>query len=82
MTTDYRQLYAALYDDSVPNWPGEIDFYRDLATQTHAQGQAVLDVACGTGRIALPLIQAGISVTGVDLQPTMLAVARTKRNKS
>lgn len=42
-------------------------------------GDRVLDVACGTGvvgRAALELVGPGGSVTGVDLNPAMLAVAR------
>ncbi|MCB1492766.1 MAG: methyltransferase domain-containing protein [Rhodobiaceae bacterium] len=42
-------------------------------------GDAVLDVACGTGivaRAAHPLVQPDGSVTGVDINPGMLAVAR------
>lgn len=44
-----------------------------------APGQSVLDVACGTGvlaREALPRVQPGGSVTGLDRNPAMLDVAR------
>ena len=36
----------------------------------------MLDVACGTGALSRRLAQAGASVTGIDLAPPMLAVAR------
>jgi ubiquinone/menaquinone biosynthesis C-methylase UbiE len=42
-------------------------------------GEHVLDVACGTGiavRIAAPRVAPGGSVTGVDIDPAMLAVGR------
>jgi SAM-dependent methyltransferase len=39
-------------------------------------GASILDVACGHGRIAVPLAQAGYRVTGVDYSETMLALAR------
>jgi SAM-dependent methyltransferase len=39
-------------------------------------GSRVLDVACGTGALSRRLAQAGASVTGIDLAPPMLAVAR------
>ena len=41
-------------------------------------GLDVLDVACGTGRYAIPLAQAGARVTGIDLSEEMLDVARRK----
>jgi SAM-dependent methyltransferase len=40
--------------------------------------EAVLDVACGTGNAAIPAAQAGGRVTGLDLTPELLAVARRR----
>lgn len=42
-----------------------------------ATGGPVLDIACGTGRIALPVARAGLAVTGVDLSAEMLERARS-----
>jgi SAM-dependent methyltransferase len=39
-------------------------------------GQRVLDVACGTGVVAVTAARAGARVTGFDLTPELLAVAR------
>ena len=39
---------------------------------------SVLDAGCGTGRVALELSRRGRAVTGVDLDPRMLEVARRK----
>ena len=62
-------LYDAFaFDDDVP-------FYEELA---RGQGQRVLEVACGSGRVLLPLVKAGFEVVGVDVSPHMLAVAREK----
>lgn len=41
-----------------------------------APGEAVLDVACGTGNAALRAAQAGGSVTGVDLTPELFVAGR------
>ena len=46
------RLYADLYDASVADWPGEIEAYLALAAEATARGQTVLELACGTGRIA------------------------------
>ena len=69
---------AQLYDASVPDWPGEIDFYQELAAEAASKGGAVLEVACGTGRVAIRLAQDGVSVDGIDLSPATLDVAREK----
>jgi SAM-dependent methyltransferase len=41
-------------------------------------GEVVIDVACGTGNVAIPAAAAGAHVTGVDLTPRMLEVARKR----
>ena len=38
-------------------------------------GQYVLDVACGTGNLALPAARAGADVTGVDIAPNLIEQA-------
>jgi SAM-dependent methyltransferase len=43
-----------------------------------AQGGRVLELAIGTGRIALPLAAKGIPVDGIDFSPSMIAQLRTK----
>lgn len=41
-----------------------------------APGSTVLDVACGTGNLALPAARAGAIVTGVDIAPNLIEQAR------
>src|SRR5437763_16869173 len=38
----------------------------------------LLDLACGTGRMALRMAEVGYQVTGVDITPEMIARARQK----
>jgi len=73
-----REFYAQTYDVSVSNWSGEIDFYRELAAEAKADGQSVLEVACGTGRVAMHLARDGVDVVGLDYSSFMLDVAREK----
>jgi len=40
------------------------------------EAERVLDVACGTGNLALPAARAGAWVTGVDIAPNLLETAR------
>ncbi|MFW9886476.1 MAG: class I SAM-dependent DNA methyltransferase, partial [Candidatus Thorarchaeota archaeon] len=41
-------------------------------------GSPILELACGTGRITLLLAEAGYEITGIDLSPEMLEIARGK----
>ncbi len=72
------EFYADTYDVSVPDWPGEIDFYREMAAEIKAKGQTLLEVACGTGRVAIPLAREGVNVVGLDFSPKMLDEAKKK----
>ena len=41
-------------------------------------GSLVLDVACGTGNLAIPLARQGCTVTGLDIAPNLLKQARER----
>jgi SAM-dependent methyltransferase len=41
-------------------------------------GHPVLELACGTGRLTIPIAQSGVEIVGLDVSPSMLAHARTK----
>jgi ubiquinone/menaquinone biosynthesis C-methylase UbiE len=69
---------ALFYDQTVHDWPGELDFYRTFAAEVSAKGGNILEIACGTGRMTIPLAQVGAAITGLDLSPAMLEVARRK----
>jgi SAM-dependent methyltransferase len=71
-----RSLYEVppLYDRLVPPGPCEA-FYTGLARQT---GGPVLELACGTGRLTIPLALAGHEVMGLDASSAMLRSARAK----
>ena len=63
---------ARLYDAWSASVTEDIDFY---AEEARASGGPVVELACGTGRIAVPVAKAGIRVIGVDASVEMLAVA-------
>ena len=72
------EFYARTYDASVPDWPGELDFYRALTAPLKINLQPLLEVACGTGRVAIRRAQEGVRVLGLDLSAHMLQVASQK----
>jgi SAM-dependent methyltransferase len=62
------------YDREDPSDTG-IAVYSALARET---GGPVLELGCGTGRVAIPIARLGIEVTGLDVVPAMLDQARRK----
>lgn len=70
--------YSHLYDASVPDWPDELAFFHELTQEVIAQQGAVLEVACGTGRVAVRLAHTGVRVIGLDRSADLLAGAKVK----
>jgi SAM-dependent methyltransferase len=66
---------ARLYDLDLADDPGDLDLYQAMAER--ADGP-VLELAAGTGRLAIPLAEAGHRVTAVDLDAAMLDRARQR----
>ena len=73
------KFYAQTYDATMRDWPGEMDFYKRLAAEAHTRGESVLELACGTGRVAIRLAREGICVVGLDVTPmaAMVSVVAT-----
>jgi SAM-dependent methyltransferase len=67
--TPTARALARLYDLDLVEDPGDVDLYLALAART---GGPILELAAGSGRIAVPLAIAGHDVTAVDLDPAML----------
>src|SRR6266550_6026842 len=53
----------------------DIPFYMEEARRA---GGPVLELACGTGRLTIPIAQSGVNIVGLDQCPSMLARAREK----
>ena len=66
---------ARLYDLDLAEDPGDVELYRALARRT---GGPVVELAVGTGRIAMAVAADGHSVVGVDIDASMLARARAR----
>ena len=64
---------AGIYDPWSRSVTEDIEFYVDEAL---AAGGPVVELAVGTGRVAVPIAKAGIRVIGVDASEGMLVVAR------
>jgi SAM-dependent methyltransferase len=77
MTDWFAGEVAERYDESTAGMPVEpvVDFLEPLA------GGGALELAIGTGRIAVPLAERGARVAGIDFSPDMVAQLRQKTNE-
>jgi SAM-dependent methyltransferase len=69
----------SVYYDLV--WAGKQDDVPFLLATAKETGGPVLELACGTGRVLLPLARAGFDVTGIDLSQAMLDKLQAKLDK-
>jgi SAM-dependent methyltransferase len=70
---------AKLYDaDNRAVFLADIPFYLERAKKL---GGKVLELACGTGRITIPLAKEGINIWGLDYSNSMLDVLKDKTSK-
>ena len=70
---------ARLYDLDLVDDPGDLALYLALADRA---GGPILELAVGTGRLAIPLAEAGHDVTGIDLDRAMLDRAHVRAQRA
>jgi ubiquinone/menaquinone biosynthesis C-methylase UbiE len=79
-------VVAAFYDDIgkpvLSAWVEEYSTGDDIQTalSLSIEGDRILDLACGYGRVALALAQQGYKVNGLDISPGMIASAEVDGN--
>ena len=73
--------YAPFYDWENARTLGrrDVPFWRNLALNA---GGPVIELGCGTGRIALPLGRAGVPLIGIDRSAAMLELARKRLRRA
>jgi SAM-dependent methyltransferase len=74
--TFFDDQYLKLYGEVLPAERTEREVKGVLGILGLPQGAKVLDLCCGQGRHSIRLAQTGLRVTGLDLSPHLLAVAR------
>ena len=71
----YGEMWAPYYDDIYPDVEESIV---DLLARHAGNPPRALELAVGTGRIALPLRERGVEVSGIDSSPAMVDKLRAK----
>ncbi len=72
-------VYDGQIYDAVNPSRDDLPFYLERCREA---GGPVLELACGTGRLTLPLARAGVDIVGVDRSGSMLARARAKARRA
>lgn len=80
LETDRYAAIAHYYDLEYQYTTSDFEFYREMARRAGANPH-LLELACGSGRLLMPLAQAGFRITGLDYSREMLAVAQTRLNR-
>ena len=73
---ELAQSYDRLTNDV--DYDATVEFYYDILAREGISPRTAVDLACGTGSVALRLAQRGLQVTAVDLSWEMLMVAQQK----
>ena len=79
MDTSPYDAWAEIYDSVFSYVNDDIPFYVDEAVRS---GGPVIELGCGTGRVAIPIALSGIDVVGLDSSSLMIERARQKANRT
>ena len=74
MTSDFDS-WSEIYDIIHADLTDDIKFYVEEAVFSNGR---TLEIGCGTGRVAIPMAQAGANVTAIDISETMLKTLSRK----
>ena len=82
MSDDYPSLYSdARRYDLVEGAFATGDFLDFYKRQIARYGEPVLELACGSGRLTIPLAEAGVEIMGLDISEEMLNLATLKASE-
>ena len=76
---DFAFVYDELMNDV--NYDGWVKYIEDIIKNENVQVQNILELACGTGNITIPLTKKNYDIAGIDISDEMLSVAREKAEK-
>ncbi len=75
MYNDFAEVYDKLQDADYEKF---VDYYERIFKRFGKSPKLVLDLACGTGNITIPMAKRGYDMIGLDLSCEMLNIARDK----
>ena len=71
---DTYAKFARYYDAYTREFDDDVLFYTSLCRS----GEKIVEIGCGTGRVLRPILEHGFPITGIDVSPEMLALAKAR----
>ncbi|MDK2563653.1 methyltransferase domain-containing protein [Romboutsia sedimentorum] len=80
---DQYRDFAFIYDELMNevDYNGWVKYIEDIIKNENAKVQNILELACGTGNLTIPLTKKNYDIAGIDISEEMLSVAREKAEK-
>ncbi len=75
--------FAFIYDDLMNDvdYDGWVKYIEDIIKDENLKVQNILELACGTGNMTIPLTKKNYDIAAIDISDEMLSVAREKAEK-
>ena len=72
--------FAFIYDELMNevDYNGWVDYIENIIKSENAEVKNILELACGTGNLTIPLTKKNYDIAGIDISEEMLSVAREK----
>lgn len=74
----YKGFYANFYEELLLEYKEDIELYKSYGAIC---GGKILELACGTGRVTIPLSKLGYQVVGIDISEDMIEILKGKIEK-
>lgn len=80
---DQYKDFAFIYDELMNevDYNGWVDYIEKIIEKEGTKVQNILELACGTGNLTIPLTKKNYDIAGIDISEEMLGVAREKAEK-
>lgn len=80
---DQYKDFAFIYDELMNevDYNGWVEYIEEIIKKEGTKVQNILELACGTGNLTIPLTKKKYDIAGIDISEEMLGVAREKAEK-
>ena len=77
------KYFAFIYDELMNevDYNGWVEYIEKIIEKEGTKVQNMLELACGTGNLTIPLTKKNYDIAGIDISEEMLGVAREKSRK-
>lgn len=77
---DHKEIYSdGKHYDALNTFDTDVPFYLKMIEKF---GESILELACGTGRLTIPIAEKGFEIIGIDISEAMINEANNKSNSA